>query len=192
MTKSKRFKNIRRSILIATLLTGLTGGAAFAVLQSQQNTLTGNVISTATANLGLSLDGINFTSSTAGFEFANIVPGGAAVPATGYPFYLKNNGGTPLAIKFYVSGTLSNAANVDLTKVNILLTTVGSGANPQSFTLEALKEAAATGGLPISTATLNPTYSQQYKLQVSIATDANIQSGASLGNIDFAFRGTAQ
>ena len=192
MTKSKRFKSIKRSLLIATLLTGLTGGAAYAVLQSQQNTLTGNTISTATANLNLSLDGTSYSSSTAGFDFNSIVPGGSAVPATGYPFYLKNSGATPLAIKFYVSSTPSNASSIDLTKVNVLLTTVGSGTSPQSFSLQALKDAAATGGLAISTATLNPTYSQQYKLQVSIASDATIQSGASLGNIDFAFRGIAQ
>jgi len=192
MTKSKRLKNIKRSILIATLLMGLTGGAAFAVLQSQQDTLTGNVISTATANLSLSLDGTSYTSSTAGFEFANIVPGGAAVPTTGYPFYLKNNGATPLALKFYVSGTPSNPGNVDLSKVNIILTTVGSGASAQSFSLQSLIDSRDTGGLAILPTTLNATYSQQYKLQVSIASDANIQSGASLGNIDFAFRGVAQ
>ena len=192
MTKSKRFRSIRRAILIATLLTGLSGGAAFAVLQSQQNTLTGNTISTATANLGLSTDGTNYTTSQAGFEFANLVPGGPAVPTTGYPFYLKNNGATPLAIKMYVSSTPSNPGNVDLSKVNVILTTVGSGTSPQSFPLESLISAATSGGISISSTALNPTYTQQYKLQVSIAADANIQSGASLGNIDFAFRGTAQ
>jgi hypothetical protein len=191
MKKSKRIRSLKRSVAIATLLVGLAGGAAFAALQSQQNTLTGNTISTATANLGIGSDGVNFTTSQSGFEFDNVVPGGAAVPATGYSFYLKNNGGTPLAIKFYVSSTPSNPGNVDLTKVNVILTTVGT-ATPQTFTLKSLIDANATGGVQISTANLNPTYSQQYKLQVSMAADALTGSSASLGNIDFSFRGLAQ
>lgn len=190
MKKSRRLKGLKRSITIATLLTGLAGGATFAALQSQQNTLAGNLIETANASLLLSNDGTTFTTSQAGYEFANIVPGGAALPTTGYPVYLKNTGGTPLALKFYVSSTPSNPSAVNLSKVNIVLTTVGTGAPVQTFSLQSLIDAKATGGLTIGS--LNPTYTQQFKLQVSMTSDAVVQSSATLGNIDFAFAGEAQ
>jgi hypothetical protein len=192
MKKSRRLRGLKRSIITATLLTGLAGGATFAALQSQQDTLTGNIISTANANLGLSIDGTVYTSSSAGFEFDNIVPGGSAQPTTGYPFYLRNNGGTPLDIKFYVSSTPSNPSGVNLAKVNVVLTTVGSGQSPQSFSLQSLMDAKTTGGINVSAAAINPGFNQQYKLQISMASDAVVQSSATLGNIDFAFTGTAQ
>lgn len=192
MKKSKKPRSIKRSILLATLMVGLAGGAAYAVLQSQQNTLTGNTISTATANLQLSKDGVSFGNTQTGFGFINIVPGGAAVPTTGQPFYLKNAGGTPLEIHMSVSGTPTNSSNVDLGKVNVLLTTVGSGTPIQSFNLQALMTAHATGGVIISTAPLDIDNIQLYKLQVSMAADAVTGSSASIGNIDFAFSGIAQ
>lgn len=191
MTKSRRFKNIRRSILIATLLTGMTGGAAYAVLQSQ-NSLTGNTISTATASLQLSTDNTSFSTSKVGFDFNNIVPGGSAVPTTGYPFYLKNAGGTPLAIKFSVAGVPSNPGGVDLGKVNVILTIVGSGTNAQSYSLQSLIDSNAAGGTLTSAVPLAAGTTQQYKLQVSMAADAFSGASASLGNIDFVFNGIVQ
>jgi hypothetical protein len=190
MKKSRRFRSLKRSIAIATLTVGLTGSAAFAVLQSQ-NTLTGNTISTATANLQLSIDGTTYTTSKVGFDFNNIVPGGSAVPTTGYSFYLKNAGGTPLGIKFAVAGTPSNPNGVDLSKVNIILTTVASGTSPASYSLQSLLSANG-GGVTILPASLAVGISQQYKLQVSMDADAVTGSSASLGNIDFVFTGTAQ
>lgn len=192
MTKAKRFRNLKRSLLIATLLSGLAGSGAYAILQSQRNTLTGNLITTAQAGLLLSNDGTTFTNSQAGFEFGNIVPGGAAVPTTGYSFYLKNTGAVPLGIKLAVSSTPSNPSNVDLSKVNILLTTVGSGGTPQSFSLQSLVDSFATGGTSISPAPITANGLQQYKFQASMAADAFTGSSANLGNIDFAFTGIAQ
>lgn len=192
MKKSKRIRGLKRSILLATLMVGLTGGAAYAVLQSQQNTLTGNTISTATANLQIGLDLTNFDNTHLGFNFDNIVPGGQPVPLTGHTFYLKNAGGTPLAIKFMVNGTPSNLNSVDLSKVNVILTTVGSGNPPQSFSLQSLIDSAASGGVSISTSSLDVSAVQQYKLQVSMTADAVAGPSASISNLDFAFSGIAQ
>ncbi len=169
----------------------MMAGIGYAVLQSQQNSLTGNTISTATANLQLSTDGTTFSGSHIGFDFNNIVPGGSAVPTTGYPFYLKNGGGTPLNIKLAVTSLPTNPSNVDLSKVNIILTTVASGQNPQSFSLQSLMNSAG-GGTTISLSNLDTGVTQQYKLQVSMAADAVSGSSANLGNIDFAFTGLAQ
>ena len=176
---------------MATLMVGLAGGAAFAVLQSQANTLTGNSISAATANLAISTDNSNFSNTKVGFDFNNIVPGGAAVPLTGFPFQLKNTGGTPLQVKFMVNSTPTNPSAVDLSKVHVVLTTVGS-TSTQSFSLQSLISSASSGGLPISTTNLDVATTLLYKLQVSMASDAFTGQTASLGNIDFAFTGLAQ
>lgn len=140
----------------------------------------------------MSTDGINYSNSHIGFDFNNIVPGGSAVPETGNPFYLKNAGGTPLAIKFKVSTTPSNPNNVDLSKVNIILTTVASGTSAQTFNLQSLIASSTTGGVAISGNNLDIGATQLYKLQVSMAADALTGSSAILGNIDFAFTGYAQ
>lgn len=192
MKKAKKRGGLMRAIILATLMVGLAGGGAYAVLQTQNNTLTGNTISTATANLQISADGTNFGNTHLGFDFNNIVPGGAAVPVTGYPFYLKNAGGTPLAIKFMVTGTPANPNNVDLSKVNVLLTTVASGIPVQTFNLQSLMSSASTGGISISPNNLDISFVQQYKLQVSMTADAFSGGSASIGNIDFAFAGSVQ
>lgn len=192
MKKSKRIRGLKRSILIATLTVGLAGGAAYAVLQTQQNTLTSNTISTASANLTISNDGTTYNTTRPGYDFTNVIPGWAAVPATGYPVYLKNTGGTPLGLKFMVSTTPTGTIGVDLNKVNVLLTTVASGNPVQSFTLQSLISGYATGGVAVTGSNIDVGATQQYKIQVSMAADAVTGSSASLGNIDFAFKGFAQ
>lgn len=192
MKKFKKLRGLKRSALAATLLVIFGSGVTYAVLQSLQNTLTGNTISTATANLQLSKDGTNFGNSSIGFDFNNIVPGGDPVPITGYPFYLRNAGGTPLALKIAVTSAPSNPDNVDLSKVNVILTTVASGTPAQSFTLQSLIASANSGGLAILGNNLGIGINQQYKLQVSMDSNAVTGSSASLSNIDFAFTGIAQ
>lgn len=192
MKKRSKIKSIKKSILSATLIVLLSGGVGYAVLKSQQNSLTGNTISTASAVLQISRDGSSFNYLLPGFDFNDIVPGGSAMPITGQPFYLKNNGGTPLALKFSIKGTPLNGDNADLSKVNVLLTTVGSGTGAQSFSLQSLIAANSGGGLDITGANLNPGETRQYKLQVSMASDAINGSSANLSNIDFAFIGIAQ
>jgi hypothetical protein len=179
---------IFRAIGVIAVLVVIVSGVTFAALQSQQDTLTGNTIQTATANLQLSTDGTSYNNSHAGFDFTNIVPGGAAVPTAGYGFYLKNGGGTPLTLKLAVTSTPTNPDSVDLSKVSVLLTTVGSGTPIQTFSLQSLL---TNGGVSLTGNSLATGTAQQYKLQVSMTTDAVSGSSASLGNIDFAFSGTA-
>ncbi|HET7320655.1 MAG TPA: hypothetical protein VFI84_03690 [Candidatus Saccharimonadales bacterium] len=181
-----------RAVTVMAVVVVIVTGVTFAALQSQQAVLTGNTIETASADLRLSTDGTTYSNSLVGFDFSNVVPGGSAVPAAGYNFYLKNFGGTPLLLKFSVTGTVANPDNVDLAKVNVILNAVGSGAQAQTFTLSSLIAAASTGGLAINTPSplMNGTQ-QKYALQVSMASDAFNGSSASLGNISFAFGGLA-
>jgi hypothetical protein len=180
--------DVFRAVGVVAVLLVIVSGVTFAALQSQQDTLTGNTIQTATANLQLSTDGVNFTNSQAGFNFNNLVPGGPAVPTAGYGFYLKNAGGTALSLKMAIVNTPTNPDSVDLSKVSILLTTVGSGTGIQTFSLQSLL---APGGVALTGNSLTNGTTQQYKLQVSMTTDAISGSSASLGNLDFAFSGTA-
>ncbi len=192
MKKSQRLRGLKRSILIATLSVGLAGGAAFAVLQSQQNSLTGNTISTATASLQIGLNTTNFDNTHVGFDFNNIIPGGQAEPIDGHTFYLRNAGTTPLSLKFMVNSIPTGASNVDLSKVDVLLTTVGSGTPIQSFSLQSLISGSVTDGVAVVGDNLEVGSIQHYKLQVSMAGDAVTGSSAALGNIDFTFKGFAQ
>lgn len=192
LKRSKNFKALSRAVGVVAAVVVIVSGVTFAALQSQQNVLAGNTIETATANLQLSTDGTNYGNSHAGFDFNDLVPGGQPEPVAGYPVYLKNAGGTPLSIKLAIISVPSNLDNVDLSKVSILLTTVGSGSGPQSFSLQSLVAGSANGGLAINSGNLVSGLSQQYKLQVAMSGDAVTGSSASLSNIDFAFSGLAQ
>ena len=192
MKKHKNFRPLLRAVTVMAVVGVVVSGVTFAALTSQQAVLAGNTIETATADLRVSQDGSTYTNSLAGFDFANVVPGGAAVPAAGYNFYLKNFGGTPLLLKLGVASTVANPDNVDLTKVSVILTSIGSGAQPQTFTLASLIAANTTGGAALTSPSplINGTQ-QKFGVQVSMASDAFSGSSASLGNLDFAFSGLA-
>lgn len=180
---------LARAVAVMGMVMILVSGVTFAALQSQQAVLSGNTITSATADLKISTDGTTYTNTQTGFDFSSVVPGGPAVPAAGYSFYLKNSGSINTQIKVGVSTTPTNLSNIDLTKVTVVFTRVPGG-TPQSMTLASLISAYADGGTAL-TDTLNATTFSQYKIQVSMAADAFSGSGASLGNITFVFMGTA-
>lgn len=181
---------LTRTMLIVAVLLSLVGGVTFAALQSQTK-LTGSTIQTATANLLIGRDSTNLANTQAGFSFTNLVPGGTLTPSNGYPVYLKNAGGTPLSIKFAVSGTPSNPNNVDLTKVSVHINSTTSG-QTQIFTLQSLIDSNATGGLTMTlVSVLFPDQLQPLTMQVSMARDAFDGQSASIGAIDFVITGTA-
>lgn len=195
LVSRKRRQNIlplARAFGVIAAIVVIVSGVTFAALQSQQAKLTGNTIQTATANLQISSDGSTYGNTQAGFSFDNLVPGGQAVPASGYTLYLKNMGGTPLALKFAVSGSPTNPDAVDLTKVHVIVTPVGGG-SPQNFTLQSLLSGYATGGQALlSPSALLPGQTVQYVIQVSMDTDAVTGPGATISTVDFSFSGLAQ
>jgi hypothetical protein len=177
------------TIIVAALL--VIGGVTFALLQSQQNSLTGNTIETTTTNLQISTDGTSFSNAHNGFDFNSLIPGGPAQPVAGYSMYLKNSGGSPLVLKLAATSVPTNPDGVDLSKVYIVLTTIGSGTSPQSFNLQSLVTQASTNGVTLTGNPLPNSTTQQYKLQVSMDIDAVHSSAASIGNLDLAFTGVA-
>jgi len=191
MKLNTNFATVARSLGVIAAIIALVGGVTYAALQSQQAKLTGNTIETATANLQISTDGNTFAYSLPGYNFNNLIPGGQPVPQYGKNVYLRNNGGAPLQLKLALASTPSNPDNVDLSKVNLVLT-LRDNSNIQTISLNSLLEAANTGGVPLTAVTsLTPGYTAQYSLQVSMSSDAFSGTSASLGNIDLAFSGLA-
>lgn len=177
----------RASIVIAVILATVTG-VTYAALQSQQSKFTGSTIQTATANLLVSRDGTIYSNSETGFLFSNVIPGGSLTPSNGYPFHLKNAGGTALSLKLAVSSTPTNTDNVDLTKVNVLITPqIGQ---TQTFTLQSLIDSYATGGIALTNyPVLFSGNNTGFTIQVSMASSAFTGASATIGTIDFSFTG---
>lgn len=174
---------------VGVLVTGVT----FAALQSQQATLTGNTISSASADLRIgttSATSTAFADTHAGFSFKDIIPGGPAMPADGFTFYLKDAGTAPLALKLAIGSVPANTSNMDLSKVSVQLTRVDNGVSgtPQTVSLQALIDPATKLSLtdPLASGTV-----ATYKLRVLMAADAFEGSSATIGGIDLVFSGTA-
>lgn len=179
-----------KATLIVLSVIAVSGGVSYAALTSQDK-LTGSTIQTATANLSLSVDGINFASSQPGFSFDGIVPGGQPVPTDGYDLYVRNTGITALVLKLSVASSLANPDNVDLSKVHVIVAQIG-GSSVQNFTLQSLVSTNTTGGVAINSPALLPSgASAVYKMRISMDSDAVDGSSASISNLDFNFNGSA-
>lgn len=170
---------------VGVLVTSVT----YAQLQSQQAVLTGNSIQSATADLRIGTSTSTFSATRTGFTFANVVPGGPAMPADGNIFYLKNYGSLPLALKVSIGSTPTNAANIDLNKVSLVLTRVDSGVE-QTLSVQQLVDSNTAGGVSV-TDTLAAGTVGQYKLRAIMTADAFSGNGVdtTVGGIDLVFSG---
>lgn len=178
-----------RAVTVIAAVTILVTGVTYAALQSQQNVLTGNSIQTATANLQIGTSDGTFGTSRTGFSYENVIPGGAAVPADGNIFYLRNGSTPALALKMAVSSTPANASNVDLSKVYMVLTRVDTHAT-QKLALATLVSGYSSGGVDL-TDSLAGGATAQYKMQVQMDGDAFTGTNADVNSIDVVFSGTA-
>ncbi len=177
------WKASRRTTVIAAIIVVLVAGLAYALLQSRV-TVTGNTISTASPDLLVSADGINYSHSMPGFSFSGLIPGGYPAPSGGYyPVFLKNTGNTGLDLSVVLDGTPTNPGSANLSKFSFNFTDVADPDNKQDFVLQSL----IGGGQPIG-GYLEPGDSREYRFQVSAAADA--EPGKTISNIDLAFVGT--
>lgn len=178
------------SITTLFALAVITTGATFASLQSTSVALTGNQINTS-AGLAISTNGVNFPQTISGFNFTGVVPGGDPYPANGNTFYIKNTGVANLAIKAAISTPPSNPSGVNLSKVYLIFTRVDNNTQT-SLSVQSLVNSyaggASTGGLSLNDSIAAGTIAQ-YKLQVSMDTDAFNGSSASITGIDLWFIG---
>lgn len=188
--RARKYPNIGRLAGLVFALIVMCGSVTYAALQSQQAKLTDNLIQTATANLQIGPDGNSFGSSLNGFVFGGLIPGGGAIPQTGYSVFVKNTGNASLSLRLSVTNTPLNADNVDLDKVHVILTPKAGGST-QNFTLKSLIESAASGGLTIlSPNQLLPGQISGYTLQVSMEVDAMNGTSATISGLDFSFSGS--
>lgn len=186
---NRSFQPLLRAITIISSVAVLATGVTFAALQSQQAVLAGNSISTGTADLRIGTTPGSFGTSRSGFIFGDVVPGSAAVPATGNSFYLKNYGSTVLAIKLGISSTPVNNDNVDLGKTYLTVTRVDTNAS-QKFPLAALIAGGTTAPLALAD-NLSAGTVAEYRTRVSMDTDAFTGQSADIGGIDLVLTGTA-
>lgn len=179
----KNYGPLLRAAFVVSLVGVLVTGVTFAALQSQQATLTGNSIQSATADLRIGTSATSFDASRGGFTFKDVIPGGSAMPADGNAFYLKNYGTAPLTLKVVLGTTPTNTSSVDLSKVKLVLTRVDNS-NVQTVSLQTL----ATTGLAIADP-IAASSVVQYKLQAQMDEDAFTGTGAALSGIDLVFSG---
>lgn len=189
--KTQKLPTTIKAALIVLSIVAVSGSVSYAALVSQQAKLTGNTVKTATANLQVSNDGVNYSDSLAGYSFTGLIPGGQALPVNGYVVCVKNTGDSALALKFAISSTPLNPDNVDLTKVHVIVTPT-SGGSPQNYVMQSLITPVSSGGLAILTPTaLLVGESATYHIQISMDIDALSGPSASISNLDFSFSGTA-
>jgi len=184
--RSPQLKSLWIISLVAVLVTGVT----FATLQSPAASLTGNTIESATADLRIGTSTSTFSTTRVGFDFPAIVPGGAAGPANGNTFYLKNYGTANLAIKAAVGPAApSNINNMNLAKVYFHITRVDTPGTEQIVSLKSLVDNYTTGYVSLND-TINGGVIAQYTIKVSMDSDAYSGAGGSLSGIDLVFNGT--
>lgn len=188
----RQIKNYKKTVglVMASLL--LAGGVAFALLQSQAK-LTGNSISTQSAGLYISQNDTNYGTTTAGYSFANIIPG--SQPSQTEHFMLKNTGSSPLALKIGVTSTPANPSNVDLAKVHVILTPYSTvtymPGTPLNYTLQSLIDA-GSDGVPVDyPSPLAVSSKEEFNIQIAMDADAVNGTNAALSNIDLGFTGVA-
>jgi hypothetical protein len=183
-----KFLQTHGPLVRAALVLGSVGvlvtGVTFAALQSQQASLTGNSIQSATADLRIGTSASSFDVSRSGFTFKDVVPGGPAMPVDGQIFYLKNYGTAALTLKVVVGSVPINTSSVDLSKVKLQITRVDNDV-VQTASLQTL----TSTGL-VLTDPINATSVVQYKLRASMDEDAFNGTGVALSGIDLVFSGT--
>lgn len=186
--KLKGFQPLARAVMVVSAVAVLATGVTYAALQSQQASLTGNSISTATADLRIGTTASTFDTTRTGFKFTSIIPGAVPSPADGNSFYLKNYGTSTMALKFSISTTPTNTSNVDLSKVYLVFSRIDTTAT-QKVSVAALVAANATGGVALTDNISGGTIAQ-YKTQVTMDDDAFTGQSATIGGIDLVFTGT--
>lgn len=177
-----------RAVVVISAVAVMATGVTYAALQSQQATLTGNSMQTATADLRIGTSASSFAASRTGFAFNNLVPGGAAVPTEGNTFYLKNYGSVPMTLKVTIGATPANTNAVDLTKTYLVFTRVDTNVS-QKISVQSLVASEPTGGT-VLTDNIDGNAVGQYKVQAIMDEDAFTGTSASVGAMDIIFVGT--
>lgn len=183
---------LTRAVLVIATVTVLVVSATYAALQSQA-TLTGNTISSVSTALKISKNGVSFDSTQTGFSFDGIIPGGMEVPITGHPFWLRNDGAIDLDLSVSVvpspTSSVTPSGSVDFTKMVLVFERLGVS-SPVEFTVQALIDSYADGGLSLAEALQVDDDSELFTVKAKFLPDAFTGSSASVSDLDIEFVGT--
>ncbi len=172
------------------------GGVTFAALRSQNNTLSGSRMTSASADLTMAKqDNGQWYTTLTGFDFFDLVPGGEPGPRTGNDLYFRNGGTTNLDLRFGLNlARLANPNGINLQKVRIVIIDSNGGTVFASPTVAQLADAHALGNtLPVNLVLgKNSTTHLQIRMQLDDGAVGNSTSQISLENIDVIFSGSAQ
>jgi hypothetical protein len=179
----------RRTVIATCVAVLAAGGVAYAALFSNFATVGGSTISTSSANLKVSTDGINYATHVDGFDFSNIMPGQQLQPEDGKTIYLRNDGTTRLALHIAANPLASSSVtNVDTSRVYLALTRA-STTDTQQLPLSSLTSGQASSLSYV----LNPGQEISYRLQVRVdegaVSDTTVQSV--IGGLTLVFDGAA-
>ena len=184
-----------RSVGVICAVMVVASGVTFAALQTQNVVLEGNRITSATANLLIGNGDGQFLSTTPGFAFDNVEPGGPPMPVNGNILHLRNSGTSDLRLKLALNpNALHNPNSVNLAKVSVVITPRSDGAVPHQFSLAALQTAYTSNTAVPLDITLPAGQDGEYSLQVVMAADAvgSITSSVSIYGLDMLFSGATQ
>ena len=135
--KIRQISPLARAVGVIGVVMALVTSITYAAFVDSA-TLTGNTITTATANADLLLwDGDSFEETAPGFAFNALEPD---VESDRKPFYFKNDGNVPLYVTVTIPETVVDFGGVDPTKVtfNFYGECAGAEVTPVSATMAAL------------------------------------------------------
>lgn len=193
MVAIAKFSPLMRAVLVIGAVMALVTGVTYAALTSSTATLTNNTVESATANLLVNSDAgcgpaSAFGASDTGFAFNGLVPGGVASPDK--TFCLKNSGTADLTLKLFVptapTWTVTPSGVVDTGEVNVHVV-CDNGAGTINATLESL----ATAAQAFTTSNLADGATAVCTVNLDMNADAFTGTGASSGNFNLEFSGTA-
>lgn len=184
---------LARAVLVVGAVAAVVSGVTFAALDSSSASLTGNTVSSATADLQVSTNGTTYGATRAGFDFEDVVPGGDPAPTAGHAFWLRNTGTFDLALTLNVPvPPTTDPIGLDLAKVKVVVTDPGldgllDGVN-DTVVLNSSLSALSAGEVDV-TGDLEPG-DKKYFVQVTMDADTFDGEAGTVDAFDLVFNGT--
>jgi hypothetical protein len=181
-----------RAAAIISMLAVLVSGVTFAALRSQNNFVSGNRLTSASANLtiGKHANGL-FSNSISGYSFTDLKPGGPAAPLTGNDIYFKNVGSTILDLKVSVNPSrLVNAYGADLHKAYLVVMDNDGATQIAKYSLADLIDSHYTG-MPLALNLHLDSTPIHLLLRMQLDDLPSTTDQIEISDIDFIFTGTA-
>lgn len=193
MIHVRELRSLLRIIAAVVAVSVVITGVTYAALQSQNATLQGSKITSATANLTIGDGQGSYAATANGFTFNNVEPGGPAMPQPANSLWLRNNGTSNLALKMTMNpASFTNPQSANIDRIFIVIKPV-SGGTAQVLSLGSLMTGYTNGTPTALNFSLAAGQIGEYTLQVQMSSDAvpSTMAGATMSGIDLIFSGTS-